>query len=125
MAYICRHTRPEALTSGVRDSPGPPPSVDALGYVPPHKQGQQNGRQVWYFFVVFLWHSKPLSVRGNTARILAQWWRPVALREALNPLYWAISAVLCQPMNPSVETGRTEVHSFDDDDFAINQSLSY
>ncbi len=100
MAYIGRHTRPEALTSGFRDSPGPPPSGDALGYVPAHRQGQQNGRQVWYFFVVFLWHSNPLSVRGNTARILAWWRRPVALREALSPLYWEISTVSCQPREP-------------------------
>ncbi len=96
MAYIGRHTRPEASTSGFWDSPGPPPSVDALGYVPAHRQGQRNGRQVWYFFVVFSWHSNPLSVRGNTAQILAQWRRPVASREALNPLYWWILAVLCQ-----------------------------
>ncbi len=48
-----RNTCPEASTSGFRDSPGPPLSVDALGYVPVHRQGQQNGRQVWYFFVFF------------------------------------------------------------------------
>jgi hypothetical protein len=76
-------------------------------------------------FFVFLWHSKPLSVRGNTARILARWRRPVALREALNPLYQAILAVPCQCMNLSVKTGRMEVHSIDADDFAIDQSLSY
>jgi hypothetical protein len=43
---IGRHTCPEASISGFRDSPGPPPSVDALGYVPAHRQGQRNGRQV-------------------------------------------------------------------------------
>jgi hypothetical protein len=32
-ATIGRHTRPEASTSGFPDSPRPPPSVDALGYV--------------------------------------------------------------------------------------------
>jgi hypothetical protein len=77
------------------------------------------------FSLFFLWHSNPLSVRGNTARILARWRRPVASCEALNPLYQAISAVSCQCMNPSVEAGRTEVHSFDADNFAIDQSLSY
>jgi hypothetical protein len=69
---IGRHTRPMKATSGFPDSPGPPPSVDALGYVPAHRQGQRNGRQVWYFFVVFFWHSTPPSVRGDTARILAR-----------------------------------------------------
>ncbi len=125
MAYIGCHTRPEASTSGFLDSPGPPLSVDVLGYRPAHQQGQQNGRQVWYFFTVFLWHSNPLSVRGNTARILARWQRPVASREALNTLYRDILAVSCQRMNLSIEMGRTEVHSFDADDFAIDQSLSY
>jgi hypothetical protein len=42
-AAIGRHTRLETATSGFPDSPGPPPSVDALGYVPAHRQGQQNG----------------------------------------------------------------------------------
>jgi hypothetical protein len=90
MAYIGRHTRPEASTSGFRDSPGPPPSVDALGYVPAHRQSERNDLQVWYFFVVFFWHSTPPSVRGDTKRILARWRRPVASREALNTLYWSV-----------------------------------
>jgi hypothetical protein len=122
MAYIgC----PEASTSGFRDSPGPPPSVDALGYVPAHQQGERNGQQVWYFFVVFFGHSTPPSVRGNTSRILARWRRPVASRKALNTLYQAISAVSCWRMNSSVETGCIGVHSFDADDRAIDLSLSY
>ena len=53
MAYIGRHTRPEASTSGFQDSPGSPPSVDALGYVPAHRQGERNDLQVRYFFVDF------------------------------------------------------------------------
>jgi hypothetical protein len=52
-ATFGRHTRPDASTSGFPDSPQSPPSVDALGYVPAHQQGERNGRQVWYFFVVF------------------------------------------------------------------------
>jgi hypothetical protein len=81
-------TRLEASTIGFRDSPAGPPlslSVDALGY-----QGQRNGRQVWYFFVVFLWHSTPLSIWYNKVQILARWRRPVASHEALNPLYQLI-----------------------------------
>jgi hypothetical protein len=50
---IGRHTCREASTSGFPDSPGPPPSFDALGYVPAHRQGQRNNLQVWYFYVVF------------------------------------------------------------------------
>jgi hypothetical protein len=73
------------------------------------------------FLMTFELAVRPGQYSPNTRR----WWRPVASHEGLNPLYWAISAVLCQPMNLSVETGRTEVHSFDDDDFAIDQSQSY
>ncbi len=40
-------------------------------------------------------HSNPLSVRGYTERILARWRRPVALREAMDPLYWSVLAVSC------------------------------
>jgi hypothetical protein len=122
---IGRHTCPEVSTSSFCDSPGPPPLVDALGYVPAHRQGEQNGRQVWYFFVVFLWHSTPLSVPGNTVRILARWRRPVASCEALNTLYRSISAVSCRRIISSVKTGRTEVHSFVVDDRAIDLNLAY
>ena len=79
----------------------------------------------WYCFVSFLWHSNPPSVRGNTARILARWRRTVASRETPKPLYRAISAVSRRSMNSSVETARTEVHSFVVDDRAIDLSLSY
>jgi hypothetical protein len=123
-ATIGRHTRPEASTNGIQDSPGPPPLVDALGYVPVHRQGQQNGRQVWYFFVVFLWHSNPLSVRGFMARILARWRRPVASREALKPLYRSILAVTCRSIISSIETARTEVHLFVVDDHAIDLNVA-
>jgi hypothetical protein len=124
MAYIGRNTRPEASTSGFRDSPGPPPSVDALGYVPAHRQGERIGRQVWYFFVVFFWHSTPPSVRGDTARILARWRRLVASREALNILYQAISPVSRWRISSSIETARTEVHSFVVDDRAIDLNVA-
>jgi hypothetical protein len=53
MAYIGRNTCPMTATSGFRDSPRPPPLVDALRYVPAHRQGQRNDLQVWYFFVNF------------------------------------------------------------------------
>jgi hypothetical protein len=42
-----------------------------------------------------------------------------------NPLYLAISAVPCQRMNLSVETGRFGVHLFDANDFAIDLNISY
>ena len=112
-------------TSGFPRSPEPPPLGDALGYVPAHRQGQRNGRHVWYFFVFFLWHLNPPSVRGDTARILARWRRPVASREALDPLYRSMSAVLCQRISSSIETAWTAVHSFVVEDRAIDLNLAY
>ena len=122
---IGRNTCPMTATSGFPYSPRSPPLVDALGYVPAHRQGQRNSRQVWYFFVFFLWHSNPLSVRGNTARILARWRRPVASREALDPLYRSMSTVSCRRISSSVEMAPTEVHSFVVDDRAIDLNLAY
>jgi hypothetical protein len=52
------------------------------------------------------------------------WRRLVALREALIPLYRAISAVTCRRISSSVETGRIGVHLFVVDDRAINLTLS-
>jgi hypothetical protein len=49
----------------------------------------------------------------------------VASREAQNPLYQAILAVLCWRINSSVETGRIGVHLFVADDFAINLNVAY
>jgi hypothetical protein len=48
----------------------------------------------------------------------------VASREALNPLYRLISAVSRRRFNSSVETGRTEVHSFVVVDRAIDLNLA-
>jgi hypothetical protein len=72
------------------------------------------------FLSFFFLHSTPPSVRGDTEQILARWRRPVALSEALDPLYRSVSALSCRRMNPSVETGRTEVHSFVVDESGIN-----
>ncbi len=92
-------------------------------YVHAHRQGQWNGWQVWYFFVVVFCHLTLLSVPGNTVQILARWRHPVASRDALNPLYWLILAVTCWRIISSVKTARTEVHSFAVDDFAIELNL--
>ncbi len=124
MAYIGRHTHLEASTSGFRDNPGPPSLVDVLGYVPAHRQGQRNGQQVWYFFVVFFWHATPLSVRCDTEPIFARWRRPVSSHEALNPLYWSMLAVLHRRIISSVETGWTEVHSFVVDKSGIDLNIA-
>ena len=48
----------------------------------------------------------------------------MASREALNPLYRATSAVLCWRISSSVETARTEMHSFVVDDRAIDLNVA-
>ncbi len=96
---------------------------NALGYVPAHWLGQRNGWQVWYFFG-FFFHATPLTVRDDTARILARWRRLVALREALKPLYGAILAVSCWRISLSVKTAWMEVHLFFVDDRAIDLNVA-
>jgi hypothetical protein len=53
MAYYLQHILTEASTSGLWDSPGPPPLGNALSYVLAHRQSQRNVKQIWYFFVLF------------------------------------------------------------------------
>ena len=49
----------------------------------------------------------------------------MASREALDPLYWSMSALSCRRISSSVETARTEVHSFVVDDRAIDLNLAH
>ncbi len=49
----------------------------------------------------------------------------MASREALNPLYRSILAVLHRRINLTVEMGRTEVHSFVVDESRIDLNVAY
>ena len=62
----CLYNPPMTVTSGFRHSPGPPPFGDVLDFVPADPQGQQNGRQVWCFFVNFFSDCDPYVRRSNT-----------------------------------------------------------
>jgi hypothetical protein len=42
------------------------------------------------FSLFFRLHANPVVRRGNTVRILAQWWLPVASGVAMNSLHWAM-----------------------------------
>ncbi len=121
----CIYNPPMTATSGFRRSPGPPPSGDVLDIVPADRQGQQNGRQVWYFFVFFYSACNPVVRRGDTTWVLAQWWRPVASSEALDTFHWEMYSVLCRCISAAIERGRIEVHSFVADDFTIDLTLAY
>ncbi len=78
-------------------------------------------------FCIFLWHSNPSPVRGNTAQILARWRRPVDSREreALDPLYWLVLVVLSRRVSSAVETGRIWVNLFVVDNRAIDINVAY
>jgi hypothetical protein len=65
-----------AVFSGSYESPGPPPSGDARGIVPP--------RCV---------ECRPGGRRGDTERVVARWWRSVASGEALVMLHRAMRSV--------------------------------
>ncbi len=116
----------KASTCGFRDSPGPPPSVDALGYVPAHRQGERNGRQVWYFSYFFngiQTHRPSGAIRSEYSPDRGvQWLRVKPWTPSI--VYWAISSVSCRRISSSVETARTAVHLFVADDRAIDLNLA-
>jgi hypothetical protein len=92
---------------------------DACGIVPAHHHGHQNGQQVWCFFCRFFLACNPVVCRDDTEQILAQWRRPVASNEALDPLHWAMYAALHWRISVAVKLGQAEVHLIVINDFAF------
>ena len=84
------NTRLVAVTSGFRSSPGPPLLGDTYGTVSAHSHGHRNGQQTARIFPSSLFACNPGGRWGDTVRILAQWQRPVASSEALDPLHWSM-----------------------------------
>ena len=80
--------------SGFYESPGPPPSSDVRGIVPPHRDGHQNGHQSRYILHLCIVSCRPGGRRGDTERVVAQWRHPVASGVALDMLHWAMRFVL-------------------------------
>jgi hypothetical protein len=83
-----------AAFSGFYKSHEPPPSGDAHGIVPAHRDGHQNGQQSGYMLHNCCVDCRPGGRRGNTERVVAQWRRSVASGEALVMLHRVIKAVL-------------------------------
>ena len=79
--------------SGLYESPGPPPSGDARGIVPPHRDHHPNGHQSGYILHYRCVDCRPGGRRGDTERVVARWWRPVASSEALVMLHRAMCSV--------------------------------
>ena len=82
-----------AVFSGLYESPGPPPSGDARGIVPPHRDHHRNGHQSGYILHYRCVDCRPGGRRGDTERVVARWRRSVASGEALVMLHWAMRSV--------------------------------
>ena len=79
--------------SGLYESPGPPPSDDARGIVPPHRDHHRNCHQSGYILHYRCVDCRPGGRRGDTERVVARWRRLVAFMKALDHLHQAMHAV--------------------------------
>ena len=85
---------PMAAFSGFYESYEPPPSGDANGIVPVHRDGHQNGQHSGYIL-----HNRCVDCRlggrrGDTEQVVTQWRIPVASGEALVMLHQAMRFIL-------------------------------
>ena len=81
--------------SGFYESHGPPPSGDACGIVPPHRDGNQNSPQSGYMLHHRCVDYCPGGRLGDTEQVVARWWRPVVSGEALVMLHRHRATYLC------------------------------
>jgi hypothetical protein len=72
-----------AVFSGLYESPGPPPSGDARGIVPPHCDGHRNGHQSGY-------------INTSLFCLLSPWWPPRRYGASSRPMA-ASSGFQCSP----------------------------
>ena len=91
-----------AVFSGLYESPGPPPSGDARGIVPPHRNDHQNGHQSGYMIHCCFICCRPGGRQGDTERVVARWWHPVASGVALGMLHWAMLHVSLQRLTMAI-----------------------
>ena len=73
--------------SGFYESHEPPPSGDARGIVPAHRDGHRNGQQSGHILNLHFVCCHPGGRQGDTERVVARWRRPVASGEALFMLH--------------------------------------
>ena len=62
--------RPMAVFSGFYESPGPPPSGDVRGIVPPHRDDHRNGHQSGYIIHRCFVCCRPDGRQGDTERLV-------------------------------------------------------
>ncbi len=95
-----------AVFSGLYESPRPPPSGDARGIVPPHRDDHRNGHQSGYILHYRYFYCPPCGLRGDTEQVVAQWRRSVASGEALVMLHWAMRSVPHRRTAMAIEMAR-------------------
>ena len=83
-----------AAFSGFYESHKPPPSGDARGIVPAHRDGLRNSQQSGFILHCRTVCCCPGGRRGNTERVVARWRRLVASIKALDILHRVMRAVL-------------------------------
>ena len=91
--------------SGFYESHKAPPSGDARGIVPPHRDGHRNGQQSGCILHLRFVCCCPGGRRGNKEQVAAQWRRPVASGKALFMLHWAMQHVLHQHLRMTSPVG--------------------
>ena len=101
-----------AVFSGLYESPGPPPSGNAHGIVPPHRNDHRNGHQSGYILHYRCVDCRPGDRRGDTERVVARWRRSVASGEALDMLLRAMHSVSHRRTAMAIEMARDGGHLF-------------
>ena len=89
--------------SGFYESHEPPPSGDARGIIPSHRDGHQNGHQSEYILHRCFVCCRPGGRRGDTERVVARWRRPVASGVALDMMHRAMPHVSLQRFCMAIE----------------------
>jgi hypothetical protein len=79
--------------SGFYESHKPPPSGDARGILPLHRDHHQHGHQSGYILHYCCVDCRPGGRRGDTEQVVVRWRRSVASGEALVMLHWAMRSV--------------------------------
>ena len=92
--------------SGFYESHEPPPSGDARGILPPHRDHHRNGHQSGYILHYRCVDCSPGGRRGNTEQVVARWRRSVASGEALVTLHRAMRSISHRRTAMAIEMAR-------------------
>ena len=85
------------------ESHNPPPSGDARGIVPPHRDGRRNGQQRGYILHRLFVDCCPGSCRGDTEQVVTRWQHLVASDVALDMLHQTMPRALLQRLRMTIK----------------------